>query len=476
VAARRDLGGGALDHEEAGAPMSGRGWLAVAIAVVAVLGAGAAARTGAAPAGRGVAGSAVSSVWVCPHGGGDGWTGNVVIANPGTAPIDAQVTALGGRAASAIDTVTVDPGSERVVAARVTTRAAATAVEVFGGHAAVGWTVHAWGADSGTGAEPCTETPGTSWSVVDGVTNRQTRSYLIVTNPFASDAVVDVVLYLSGKPPVRDPDWTDLRVRADSSIALDLRHVLGEPIVGATVSATRGRVAVSSLAVGVRSGVRSALAVPAFASRWIAPAIGGTDAATLSLLVPGDLGVRYSATELSQDTDAHPAGNLTVAQQGGASTISNPVTTAGASAIVLQVTDGGPVAVGLRVAGKGSDPAATSGTSSSADAWVALPAAIGPAAAPSVVVVNDGAEEVTVTARRLPDGGGDAGDATTVTIAPGRAAALPRAWLDEDPSAAVLLTGDHPFVALSAATVGRSAEGYALALAVPVPADATGAP
>jgi hypothetical protein len=222
--------------------------------------------------------------------------------------------------------------------------------------------------------------------------------------------------------------------------------------------------------------VRAALAAPGFASRWIAPTIAGADTATLSLLVPGDLGIRYSATELSAGTDAHPAGNLTVAQQGGASTVSNPVTTAGASAIILQVTDGGPVAVGLRAAGKGSDPAATSGTASTADAWVALPAAIGPAAAPSLLVVNEGASEVTVTARRLPDGGRGAGESTTVTIRPGRTAALPRAWLEEDPSAAVLLTGDGPFVALSAATVGRSAEGYALAMGVPVPADAIQGP
>jgi hypothetical protein len=312
--------------------------------------------------------------------------------------------------------------------------------------------------------------------VVDGVTNRQTRSYLVVTDPFASDAVVDVVLYLSGKPPVRDPDWTDLRLPAGSSMALDLRNVLGEPIVGATVTATRGRVAVASLTVGVHSGVRAALAAPAFAARWIAPAIGGADAATLSLVVPGDLGIRYSATELSDDTDARPAGNLTVVQQGGVSTVSNPVPVSGASAIVVQVTDGDPIGVGLRVAGEGPDPAATSGTSAPADAWVALPAAIGPAAVPSVVMVNDGTEQVTVTARRLPEGGRDPGDATTVTIAPGRTAALPRPWLNDDPSAAVLLVGDRPFVALSAASTGNNAEGYALAMGLPMPAGGTGAP
>jgi hypothetical protein len=79
----------------------------------------------------------------------------------------------------------------------------------------------------------------------------------------------------------------------------------------------------------------------------------------LSLLVPGDLGVRFGATQLSADSGAQPAGNLTVVRQGGASTVSAPVTTAGPSAAILQVADGGLVTVGLREAGAGADAGAT---------------------------------------------------------------------------------------------------------------------
>jgi hypothetical protein len=456
--------------------MRGRAWLAVLVAALGLAGAAAAARTGAAAPAPATPGSAVSSAWVCPHGGGRGWTADVIVANPGPAAVQARLTAIGGGSPTRLDTLTVDAGAEQIVEVPARARASATAVDVFGGAAAVGWTVKAGGADSGIGAEPCTDAPGVAWSVVDGVTNRQTRSYVIVSNPFASDAVVDVVLYLPDHPPVRDADWTDLRIRAGSSTALDLRRALGEQIVGATVSATRGRVAVASLAVGETAGVRSVLAAPSFATRWIAPVVGGSGAGTLSLLVPGDIGIRFGATQLADDTDAQPAGNLTVARQGGASTASKAIATAGPSGVIVQAT-GGSVAVGLREAGHGGDGAATGGTTTPSAAWVALPAATGRSATPSVLLVNDGDVEVTVTASRLPDGGGDPGEPTTVTIVPGRTAAVPASWLREDPMAAVLLTGDAPFVAASAGSQGRGGSGgYALAIGVPVSSDATAAP
>ena len=80
-----------MDHEEAGAPMrgSGRAWLAIVLAALAVIGASAAERLGPATPSTGAAGDAVSSVWLCPHGGGPGWRGTIEIANPGDASVQA---------------------------------------------------------------------------------------------------------------------------------------------------------------------------------------------------------------------------------------------------------------------------------------------------------------------------------------------------------------------------------------------------
>jgi hypothetical protein len=228
-------------------------------------------------------------------------------------------------------------------------------------------------------------------------------------------------------------------------------------------------VAVGSLAVGANGGVRSVLAQPAYASRWIIPVVGGTGAGTLSLLVPGDLGVRFGATQLSSDTAPQPAGNLTVVRQGGSSTVSAPLTTAGPSAVVVQVSGGATVGVGLREVGPGSDDAATSGATEGALSWVVLPAALGRNARPSVVLVNDGEQPVTATLRMLPVEGGDPGNALELVVPPGRTASPPRSWLSVDPSAAISITGDGNLVALSAATTGRDGTGgYALAMGIPL--------
>ena len=97
VAARVRVGGRAVDHEEAGASMraGGRAWLAILLAALAVVGASVAERLGAATPPAGPTGDAVSSVWLCPHGGGPGWQGSIEIANPGDTPVEARLTAFG---------------------------------------------------------------------------------------------------------------------------------------------------------------------------------------------------------------------------------------------------------------------------------------------------------------------------------------------------------------------------------------------
>jgi len=71
---------------------AGRGWLAAAIAAIAVVGASAAVRIGPAAPVSAVPGTAVSSTWLCPHGGGPSWTVTIAIASPGTEAIQARLT------------------------------------------------------------------------------------------------------------------------------------------------------------------------------------------------------------------------------------------------------------------------------------------------------------------------------------------------------------------------------------------------
>ena len=454
---------------------TGRGWLAIALAALAVIGATAAERRGPAPPAAGTGGEAVSSVWLCPHGGGPGWTGTVEIANPGDTPVQARLVAVGEGDPVGAGQVEVPAHATAIRDVPADTRAAATEVELFGGWAAVAWVVRAGGKEAGMGAEPCTAAPGSHWTVVDAATTKQSHSSLIVMNPFGSDAVIDVALFLPDRPPVRDTAWTDLPVRAGHAVALDVgSRALGEAIVGADVTATRGRIAVGSLTVGSGGSVRSTIASPAYASTWILPVAAGSGGGTVSLLVPGDLGIRFGGTLLQEEEDAQTAGNLTVVRQGGTSTVSAPVATTGAAAVVLSIAGDASVAAGLRAAGLGPDDAATGGTATPGPAWVVLPTATGGAAAPALVLVNPGEQVVTATVSLL-DGRG--GDPISVTVPPRRTASVPIAFLKGDLTAGVLIRADGDLVALGAGTSGPGQTGwYAMAMGVPVPSATSGLP
>jgi hypothetical protein len=288
-------------------------------------------------------------------------------------------------------------------------------------------------------------------------------------NPFAIDAVIDVTLYLPEEPPVRSDSWTDLTVPAGSALALPVGSqkvgALGQSIVGAEVTAARGRIAVASTVVRDGGGIRSALASPAQASRWVLPITGGTGRATLSLLVTNDTGVRFTAQVLARGVDPSAIGDLTDVRQGGSSTSSSQVPTEGASALLVQVADG-TVAAGVRAAGHGADDASTGGTAADAASWVVLPTAFGLDPVPSMVLVNDGETKVRATVTLIPEGGGS-GDSVEVTVPAGQTAAVPRAFLAKDHTAAALVQASGPIVALGAGTAGSGR--YAMALGVPVP-------
>jgi len=450
----------------------GRGWLAIALAVLAVVGAEAASRLGPATPVAATTGAAPSTTWLCPHGGGPGWTATIEIANPTGATLDARVTSYAdGRVGTPKD-VSVPPNGEVLHEVDASTRASSTRVDVFGGWAAVGWVVWGGSKEPGLGAEPCTSSPGQRWDVVDGVTTQRSHSFLVVMNPFEIDAVIDVTLFLPEEPPVRSDSWTDLTVPAGSALALPVGSqkvgALGQSIVGAEVTAARGRIAVASTVVRDGGGIRSALASPGQASRWVLPLTGGTGGATLSLLVTNDTGVRFTAQVLARGVDPSAIGDLTDVRQGGSSTTSSQVPTEGASALLVQVADG-TVAAGVRAAGHGADDASTGGTAADAASWVVLPTAFGLDPVPSMMLVNDGDTKVRATVTLIPEGGGT-GDSVEVTVPAGQTAAVPRAFLAKDHTAAALVQASGPIVALGAGTAGSGR--YAMALGVPVPAGA----
>jgi len=451
----------------------GRGVLALVLAALAVAGAVAADRLGpATPGAPPATDMATSGVWLCPHGGGSGWSGTIAIANPGANAVDVRLTPIGSGAPGAPIEVAVPAGREVLQEVPATQRASATYVESFGGWVGVGWQVSTTGKEVGLGAEPCAPGPSTTWYMTDAATGQGHQAFLVLMNPFAQQAVYDVTLYQPGRPPARPEAWTGAVLAGGRSVALDLdKQVLGRDPVGVEVDVSKGKIAAGSLGVTSTGGVTSVVGAPALSSTWYLPVGAGVGQSSVAVLVPEDDGALFSGTLLSSQP-AQAAGNLTEVQQSGRSTAAYQVLTTGAAAVQLTTQQDVPILAALRSAGRSVDDAATGGVPAPAPVWLVPPTVRGDPALPGLVIVNPGTDAVEVTLRLLPEGKADAGEPVTFSVPGQHAIAAPATFLAKDPMGAVLVRATGDVVALGAST-SEGKHGltmYGLAAGVPVPA------
>ncbi|GIU97100.1 MAG: hypothetical protein KatS3mg013_0903 [Actinomycetota bacterium] len=440
------------------------GIAALLLAGVVAAGVVAADRIGPAPAGPALRPTFASGAWLCPHGGGEGSSAAIVLANPGDRDVDARLTTFGARRPSAPAAVTVPAGGQLVQEVPSSERGSSTLVETFGGWIAAAWRLA--GADgAGVGIEPCVAPSPGVWYAADVGTPQGTQAFLVVMNPFATVAVVDVVLFSADRAPVRDAEWTDLEIPPRRSVALAVgRKLLGEPAILAQVNAQVGRVGVGSLVVSRGGGLRSAAGTTSPSSTWYLPLARGAGAGELVVGVPGSEARSVTTTLVAAGA---PASSPTQAEQAGTSAAAYPLQAAGPSAVVVRIAGGGGV-VALRAAGRGADDAATAGTSGPAADWVVPPTAAGAAGLPGLVVLNPGTIEVRVRLRLLPSGGGD-GHEAVLRLPAGGLAEAPEGFLEQDPTASVLVRADAPVVAFGAGRSTLGAERYAIAIGIPVP-------
>lgn len=452
--------------------MRGQGILALGLALAVVAAGVLLDEVGIAEPGAPASPAARSSVWLCPHGGGEGWRGTVVLANPGEQPLDALITTLGsGRPQTPVQ-VTVPAGRQLLQEVPADTREAATLVEVFGGDLAAAWQVQSEEL-AGLGAEPCATAGATSWWLADPGTPQGDDAYLVVMNPFAVDAVIDIVLFTADRAPIRDAEWTDLAIGARRSVALRVdRKAEGEEAVTAMVDAKVGRVAAASVVVGRDGGIRSTLGVAELAASWSLPTASGTGRATLLLGSPADDDIAFGASLLSRRIP-QVAGGLSDVEQAGASSRAYAITTIGPSSVEVEVRADGLVAAALRVEGPGSDDGATAGVAAPAAAWVVMPTVVGSPAFPSLVLVNPGTRDAEVTLRFLPAGEAGVPDPVTVAVPAATAVNAPAAFLELAPAASVLVTAEGGEVVAIGASTSRGVLGlsrYALVMGTPLAA------
>jgi Family of unknown function (DUF5719) len=465
--------------------MKGRGQLLAAVVVAAVVvaaavglqhGLGTKAFATAPPA------VAPSGAWFCPHGGGAGWRATLQVANPGSRSVAVRVTSVSeGRPPSVSKTYTVDAGTELALAANAASRGSSSLVEYFGGWVAAGWVARAGGGESGVASEPCAPAAGRTWLLPDGSTqlaeqataakNRPTLdSYVVLMNPFATDAIVSLTLYTDEDAPVHPGVWTHVVLKPFRSRAFLLNDQrLGFGTVSASVDAEVGRVVASSLDVNQLGGIRSAMGQrPPTPGTAVLP--GGFDQGRTELVVmnPTANDAQPTGTVLgrSEPVPVDPTSEDRVNPQ-SAQTFA--VTTEGASALAVHVPSG--TAVVRRTFGQSSDQAATDPAPPAA-AWLVLPAVAGSPSHPGLAIANPGSEPVDVSISHLSEGG-SISDAITLHVPGLREVAAPTGFLEAHPSAAILATSeDGTFVPASASySLGRDGDaGYAVALGVQIPA------
>jgi hypothetical protein len=458
--------------------MRGRGQLlAAALAVLAVAAGGVylEREVGPRPLAPAAPGRAPSGAWLCPHGGGPGWSVGVILANPGEDPVLVRLTSLSGRRAGEPQLLEVPAGRTLRADVPAGAREAATYVEYFGGWVAAGWVAHAGGKERGVAAEACSGTPARSLILPDGETERGEETFLVVMNPFALDAVLTVTLLTEDGPPVTTKEWSDVVLPARRAAVFHVNEVkLGERTVSAVVDVGVGRVAAASLVFsGERRQVRSAVGVPAATGRVLLPGAGGSGQSELVVTAVGEeRDARFGVSVLGSDGPTIAEGLEEVAQA-PSSARTYPVLAQGAATFDVHAEAGAPaVAAVRRSTGPSGDRSALPGAAAPARAWVVLPAVAGRPAHPRVVLANPGSAPVTVTLVALPGGGAVGPGPIVVEVPGGSTVAAPAAFVEALPGAAVLAVADDgTFVAASASnSLGRrGSAAYAAALGVPVP-------
>jgi hypothetical protein len=214
-----------------------------------------------------------SGAMYCPHGGGDGWRAWITVANPGSDPTEVRVTSTTGSSPQQVREI-LGAGTHRTFEVSATRPATSSVVEYLGAPAAAGWVlVRPDDQGGGVAAEPCAPEAATTWWVTEASTLRGETSHVVIHNPFAVDAVVDVTL-VAGRQTTRPGNLKGLVLRPGQVRSVDLgRFALGEEALAASVSAPLGRVIVGGLG-GSAGGVRAVLGVTAPSRRWILPAAG----------------------------------------------------------------------------------------------------------------------------------------------------------------------------------------------------------
>ncbi len=442
----------------------------VAVAAVAALIAGSGVgldhELGPRAAGAGEASGTITGAWFCPHGGSLGWSGWVVMANPGTATVRVRLTELTGEKAPSVTSLSIGPLQQVYREVSAGDPADATVVEFFGGWIGAAAVIVSDQSPQAVAAERCESSPRRTWYLLDQPTGPGDTSIVVVMNPFAEDAAFDVMARTETRT-IAPGSLRPYVLPARSSAAFRLNDIAlegpGEQTVAVTVVQRVGRVIAGGVALSAR-GLR--LEGGAVLSRVTdIPAGGYAGTAELILANPGttraDLSVIGSG-RTGQRVVSGPDGISLAA--GEVRTIDVKGLTLGA---VVQSDNRQPICAVLRVAGPRGDEATVTGTPGAARAWLVLPALTPKGGRSLLVLQNPGRSGLRLAIQLLgPSGAVPAPRLSAISLPPGRTISVAIPVFASRPLTVVVRAQGGTVVAGTASYPAGG--GYAAMLALPM--------
>jgi hypothetical protein len=431
---------------------------------------------GAGPAPAGV-GDDRSGAWFCPHGGGEGYRGWIAVTNPESRPVRVRLTTLGARGSLERSTFTV-PASRQVIRSVPATRSeASTMVEYFGGWVAAGSILRGGSDPAYLAAERCAPGPRRTWYVPDATTARGESSYLVVMNPFAQDAAVDVVIRTDRRGEIHPGALTPYVVPAGTSVALGLNtYVLQAPdeqLVSGEVQVRLGRVVTGGLTISP-DGLRAEAGIPSPAVRWVLPGARYRTPSTLALLNPGSQRadvevIAQSASSQKLVTGLDPVslgpGEVKAFGLGGLAD----------AGVVVQSSNRVPVVAVRRTVGESGDAAVLGGEGDGARAWVVLPAVAPEGGSQLLLLQNAGRVDASVSLILIGRSGPIDNPSTDSMVVPsGRLVTVDLSSVSADSPVSVLVTASQGTIVAGCASYSLDGKGYAGTLGVPVPSGLSG--
>lgn len=209
---------------------------------------------------------------------------------------------------------------------------------------------------AGVGAAGCAPSASTRWYFPEGNSTVTHDERLLIYNPFPDEAVVRVDLLTPGGQRVK-AGLSDEAVPSESSIVIALEdYILEQKVLGAVVSAVRGRVVSWRLSIAQpeekAAGVQFTLGSTSVADEWYFPegAVGTGYEERLSILNPGDEEATVDVTLVtaSRSVPAPGATEIAVPPRSAVSVVLDKAALAGetgGAAAIVRAVNGVPIVV-----------------------------------------------------------------------------------------------------------------------------------